>query len=155
MENDKGELVDLYVYPVHHLLPPPDPSFPISPTSIPIITTPANQIPPNQLRPPQMLRDQPHHKSQRPRLGANLRRQGRRERPLHGGEPSLRAVRVREGHGRGRRQFESVGAAGRAGEECVEWKFAAVGGCFRKGEMCVCVSMCVREWRGGGKGFVG
>ena len=51
-------------------------------------------------------------------------------------------MRVREGHGRGRRQFESVGAAGRAGEECVEWKFAAVGGCFRKGE---CVRVCEYE----------
>ncbi len=35
-------------------------------------------------------------------------------------------MRVRAGDGRGRRQFEPVGAAGWAGEECVEWEFAAV-----------------------------
>ncbi len=73
-----------------------------------------------------MLRDQPHHQSQRPRLRADLCRQGGRERALHGGEPGLRAVRVRAGDGRGRRQFEPVGATGWAGEECVEWEFAAV-----------------------------
>ncbi len=120
MENDKGELVDLYVYP--------------SNLASPIWRPKPHQLtnPPRQLRPPQMLRDEPHHQSQRPRLGANLRRQGRRERPVHGGEPSLRAVRVRAGHGRGRRQSEQAGAEGRAGEECVEREFAAVKG----GPMC-------------------
>lgn len=75
-----------------------------------------------------MLRDEPDHQSQRPRLGANLRRQSGRERAVHGGEPGVRAVRLRAGDGRGRRQSESVGAEGWAGEECVEWELAAVKG---------------------------
>lgn len=76
-----------------------------------------------------MLRDQPHHQSQGPRLGANLRRQSGRERPVHGGEPGVRAVRLRARHGRGGRQPEPAGAAGWAREERVEWEFAAVDFC--------------------------
>ena len=37
-------------------------------------------------------------------------------------------MRLRAGDGRGRRQSESVGAEGWAGEECVEWELAAVKG---------------------------
>lgn len=124
MENDKGELVDLYVLPSHTH------SFPLPPHPTPQSqkTPQANILPPfpTQLRPAQMLRDEPHHQSQRPRLGPDLRGQGGRERAVHGGEPGVRAVRVRAGHGRGRRQSESVGAAGRAREECLERELAAV-----------------------------
>lgn len=35
-------------------------------------------------------------------------------------------MRVREGHGRGRRQLEPFGAERWAGEERVEWELAAV-----------------------------
>ena len=73
-----------------------------------------------QLRPPQMQRDQSNHQSQRSRLRPDLHRQGRRERPLYGREPGVRALRVRAESGRERRCVESIGAEGWVLEECVE-----------------------------------
>lgn len=86
-----------------------------------------------------MQRDQPHHQSQGPRLGADLGRQGRRERPLHGGEPHVRAVRVRQVERGVGRFAEPLGAAGWVFEECVECAADEIGA--------------ERGWNEGGKGF--
>ena len=60
-------------------------------------------LPNEQLRPPQMLCDEPHHQSERPRLGADFGRQSRRERAIHWREPGVCAVWIRARHGRERR----------------------------------------------------
>jgi hypothetical protein len=87
------------------LFPHPYPPTTTSLTPLPLTTThctPTNPSSLSQLRPPQMLRNQPHHKSKRPRLSPTLCRQSRRERALYGGEPSVCAVRLCESYGRGR-----------------------------------------------------
>lgn len=67
-----------------------------------------------------MQRDEPHHQSKGPRERADLYRQGGRERPIHGREPSVRAVRIRAQPGRERRLAEPPRAEGRLPEECLE-----------------------------------
>ena len=73
MENEKGELVDLFVPPSpplflltlpSHIHTPPD--IQLIPASLPV-----------QLRPPQMQRHRPHHQSERSRLGTDIGREGR------------------------------------------------------------------------------
>lgn len=110
----------LSTHPFHPYLPPPPGATAANPTAA------AAGPPLPQLRPAQMLGDEPHHQSQRPRLGANLRRQGRRPRPVHGREPGLRPLRLRARHGRGRRQPQPARAAGRARQERLERELAAV-----------------------------
>ena len=85
-----------------------------------------------------MLGHEPHHQGHRPRLGADLRRQGRRERAVHGREPDVCSLRIRARDGRERRQLEPAGAAGWFLEECVECAALMGGGvwctCWRSGE---------------------
>lgn len=98
MENERGELVDLYVLPAS----PPTTAhlslFPSRPRLELLVLTTHSQ----QLRPPQVQRNESHHPSQGPRVGADLGRQGGRERALHGREPGLRAVWICARDGRER-----------------------------------------------------
>ena len=108
MQNEKGEIVDLYV-PLH------SPSQSLHATTFYTPLPVAHSLIPfpfSQLRPPQMQRNEPHNKSQRPRLRADLRGQSRRERPLLGREPGVRAVRVRPQPRRGRRQLQPAVSEG-------------------------------------------
>lgn len=98
MENERGDLVDLYV----SLIPSTSPSLPSNPhTNAPSSPTPI-QLTSKKLRPPQMLSNKPDNPRKRPRLRADFGRKSRRERPLHGREPDVCYVWICEGDGRGR-----------------------------------------------------
>lgn len=121
MENDKGELVDLYVTTKSHE----------SGTKYPCKVRDRNatrtwKISTNitclQLRPKKVQRYQQNYQGQGPRIRSDLRWKGRWVWSLHRWEPSLRSLRFRSRNGRVRRLFEPIGTKRWSVEECLERK---------------------------------
>jgi hypothetical protein len=69
-----------------------------------------------------MLGHEPDHQSQRPRLGADLDRQGGRERAVHRREPGVCALWICPVTGGRGRQLEPFGAEGWLSQGSLEWE---------------------------------